>query len=158
MKRIIKALNVRGRAVRLANWNLRATPGCKDKDEAAERLAQNLARIDTLQYLLYGEARRSLLIVLKGMDTAGKDGVIRKALTAFNPQGCKVWPFKVPTPSTPEGKARSKAAADSFGSLNPSSRETAGLGILVSYDPAKRAQALLTDDSTASPLAGVRNR
>jgi len=85
MKRIIKALSVRGRAVRLANWNPRATPGCKDKDEAAERLAQNLARIDTLQYLLYGEARRSLLIVLQGMDTAGKDGVIRKALTVFNP-------------------------------------------------------------------------
>jgi len=98
MKRIPEALKVRGRTVRLANWNPRATPGCKDKDEAAERLAQNLARIDMLQYLLYGEARRSLLIVLQGMDTAGKDGVIRKALTAFNPQGCKVWPFKVPTP------------------------------------------------------------
>jgi PPK2 family polyphosphate:nucleotide phosphotransferase len=98
MKRIPESLRVRGRTVRLANWNPRATPGCKDKDEAAARLAQNLVRIDTLQYLLYGEARRSLLIVLQGMDTAGKDGVIRKVLTVFNPQGCKVWPFKVPTP------------------------------------------------------------
>jgi polyphosphate kinase 2 (PPK2 family) len=75
MKRIPGSLKVRGRAVRLAHWNPRATPGCKDKDEAAARLAQNLTRIDTLQYRLHGEARRSLLIVLQGMDTAGKDGV-----------------------------------------------------------------------------------
>lgn len=98
MASISESLRVRGRAMRLADWNPRATPGCKDKDAAAERLAQNLARIDTLQYHLYGEARRSLLIVLQGMDSAGKDGVIRKVLTVFNPQGCKVWPFKVPTP------------------------------------------------------------
>jgi PPK2 family polyphosphate:nucleotide phosphotransferase len=98
MKRVPDFLKVHGRTIRLASWNPRATPGCKDKDEAAERLAQNLVRIDTLQYLLYGESRRSLLIVLQGMDTAGKDGVIRKVLTVFNPQGCKVWSFKVPTP------------------------------------------------------------
>jgi PPK2 family polyphosphate:nucleotide phosphotransferase len=99
MKRIADSLKVRGRAVRLAKWDPRATPGCKDKDEAAERLAKNLARIDTLQYRLYGETRRSLLIVLQGMDTAGKDGVIRNVLTVFNPQGCRVWSFKVPTPN-----------------------------------------------------------
>ena len=52
MKRIADSLKVRGRAVRLAKWDPRATPGCKDKDEAAERLAKNLARIDTLQYRL----------------------------------------------------------------------------------------------------------
>ena len=98
MESIPESLKVRGREVRLAKWNPRATPGCKDKEEAAERLERNLARIDTLQYLLYGEARRSLLIVLQGMDSAGKDGVIRKVLTVFNPQGCRVWPFKVPTP------------------------------------------------------------
>jgi PPK2 family polyphosphate:nucleotide phosphotransferase len=98
MKRIQESLMVRGKKVRLAQWDPRATPGCKDKDEATERLARNLARIDTLQYRLHSEARRSLLIVLQGMDSAGKDGVIRNVLTVFNPQGCKVWPFKVPTP------------------------------------------------------------
>jgi PPK2 family polyphosphate:nucleotide phosphotransferase len=98
MKGFIDRLRVRGRPVRLPRWNPRATPGCKDKEEAADRLAANLARIDKLQYRLYSEARQSLLIVLQGMDSSGKDGVIRKVLTAFNPQGCKVWPFKVPTP------------------------------------------------------------
>jgi PPK2 family polyphosphate:nucleotide phosphotransferase len=94
---LIERLRVRGRAVRLARWNPRATPGCKDREEAAERLAANLVRIDELQYRLHVEGRQSLLLVLQGMDTSGKDGVIRKVLTAFNPQGCRVWSFKVPT-------------------------------------------------------------
>jgi len=96
MKRIADRLQVRGRTVRLSQWKPGATPGCKDKQEAAERLAKNLERIDELQYRLFAEAQRSLLIVLQGMDTSGKDGLIRKAMTVFNPQGCKVWPFKVP--------------------------------------------------------------
>ncbi len=57
-----------------------------------------MARIDTLQYELYGEAKRSLLVVLQGMDTSGKDGVIRHVMSVFNPQGCNVSSFKVPTP------------------------------------------------------------
>jgi PPK2 family polyphosphate:nucleotide phosphotransferase len=98
MKGIAEQLRVRGRTVRLSRWKSGTTPGCDDKQKAAERLAKNLERIDELQYRLYAEARRSLLIVLQGMDTSGKDGVIRKAMTVFNPQGCKVWSFKVPTP------------------------------------------------------------
>src|SRR5262245_36355575 len=98
MKRIGENLRVRGRKVRLRAWHPSATPGCKDKKEGATRLARNLARIDDLQYRLYAEGRRSLLIVLQGMDTSGKDGVIRKVMTGFNAQSCKVWAFKVPTP------------------------------------------------------------
>src|SRR2546426_2799118 len=98
MKLIAERLRVRGRTVRLSAWDPGATPGCKGKDEAAERLARNLERIDALQYRLYAEGQRSLLIVLQGMDASGKDGLIRKVMTAFNPQGCRVWPFKVPTP------------------------------------------------------------
>ena len=96
-KHVTQHLQVRGRAVRLADWNPSATPGCTDKDEAAKRLVRNLARIDAQQYRRFAEARRSLLIVLQGMDTSGKDGLIRKVMTVFNPQGCRVWPFKVPT-------------------------------------------------------------
>lgn len=40
----------------------------------------------------------SLLVVLQGIDTAGKDGTIRHVMTAFNPQGCTVTGFGVPTP------------------------------------------------------------
>ena len=97
MKSLTEHLRVKGARVRLAGWNPRSTPGCDDKEKAVERLAGNLERIDELQYLLSSEARQSLLIVLQGMDGAGKDGLIRKVMTAFNAQGCKVWSFKVPT-------------------------------------------------------------
>lgn len=71
--------------------------GFRDRAEAEARLQDNLLKIEDLQYRLYAEGRRSLLVVLQAMDAAGKDGVIRKVFTAFNPQGCRVTPFKAPT-------------------------------------------------------------
>jgi len=97
MKSLAKRLQVRRGRTRLADWKTDSTPECKGKDQANQQLAENLARIDELQYRLHAEARQSLLLVLQGMDTSGKDGLIRKVLTVFNPQGCKVWSFKVPT-------------------------------------------------------------
>lgn len=95
---IADRLVVRPGRVNLAKWDAGSTPGVRDKEEAAERLKRNLERMDRLQYGLYAEGRRSLLLVFQGMDAAGKDGVIRKVATAFNPQGCRAWSFKVPTP------------------------------------------------------------
>src|SRR5260370_27553568 len=46
---------------------------------------------------MYAEPRRALLVVLQGMDGAGKDGTIRHVMRAFNPQNCRVTPFKTPT-------------------------------------------------------------
>jgi PPK2 family polyphosphate:nucleotide phosphotransferase len=97
-KSIADALRVRGGSVNLSKRDANASPGVRDKQEAAERLEANLALLDDLQYRLYAEGRRSLLLVFQGMDAAGKDGVIRKVATAFNPQGCRAWSFKVPTP------------------------------------------------------------
>ena len=51
-----------------------------------------------LQYRLWAEKRRSVLVVLQGMDTAGKDGTIRHVFGALNPQGVRVEGFKQPTP------------------------------------------------------------
>ena len=53
--------------------------------------------MDELQYLMYAEQKHSLLIILQGIDAAGKDGVIRHVLTGMNPQGCVVTGFKKPT-------------------------------------------------------------
>jgi PPK2 family polyphosphate:nucleotide phosphotransferase len=97
MKNVAERLHATGRNVRLGHWDPRSTPGCRNKQTAAGILARNLQRIDELQYRLYAEGRRSLLIVLQGMDTSGKDGVVRRVMTAFNPQSCRVWPFKAPT-------------------------------------------------------------
>ncbi len=48
--------------------------------------------------MLYAAAHQSVLIVLQGMDTAGKDGTVKHVMTSVNPAGCNVWNFKVPTP------------------------------------------------------------
>ena len=65
--------------------------------QARKEIKCELARLDQLQYLLYSENKNSLLIVLQGMDAAGKDGVIRHVLGGMNPQGCSVAGFKQPT-------------------------------------------------------------
>jgi len=52
-----------------------------------------------LQDCLHAEGKRSVLIVLQGMDTSGKDGTIRYALRGLNPQGVRIVSFKAPTPN-----------------------------------------------------------
>jgi PPK2 family polyphosphate:nucleotide phosphotransferase len=67
-----------------------------DKELGLEKLKQNVERLSVLQYLLYAEAKRSVLVVLQGIDAGGKDGTIRHVMTGLNPQGVRVTPFKVP--------------------------------------------------------------
>ena len=55
-------------------------------------------RLNKLQYLLYAEAKHALLVVLQGLDAAGKDGTIRHVMSGINPQGCRVASFKTPSP------------------------------------------------------------
>lgn len=69
-----------------------------DEKAAAEETARHLDRITRQQILLYGERKHSLLIVLQGIDAAGKDGTCWHVISAMNPQGVTVTPFKVPTP------------------------------------------------------------
>jgi polyphosphate kinase 2 (PPK2 family) len=54
-------------------------------------------RLEVLQRRLYAEARRSLLVVIQGIDGSGKDGLIRRVFSGLNPQSCRVASFKVPT-------------------------------------------------------------
>lgn len=56
-----------------------------------------IKELDDLQYLLFAEHKRSVLIILQGMDASGKDGAVRKAFSSVNPQGVKVISFKAPT-------------------------------------------------------------
>jgi PPK2 family polyphosphate:nucleotide phosphotransferase len=73
------------------------TAGYKDEDAARECLHHDLERLAALQDVLYAEHRHALLIVLQGMDTAGKDGTIKHVFSGVNPSGCQVAPFKMPT-------------------------------------------------------------
>jgi len=69
-----------------------------DKATAEPLTDAQLDRLSDLQDRLWAEAKHAVLVVLQGIDTAGKDGTIRKVMGAFNPQGCPVSSFKVPTP------------------------------------------------------------
>ena len=60
-------------------------------------LADDVKRLGELQQRLYADGRWALLVVLQGMDAAGKDGVIEHVMTGLNPQGCNVHPFKAPS-------------------------------------------------------------
>lgn len=66
-------------------------------DKAASLTEHAIARIDHLQYRLYAANNASLLIVLQGLDAAGKDGTIRHLFSGVNPQGTRVHCFKEPS-------------------------------------------------------------
>ena len=74
-----------------------ADTGGLDKDDAQAMLADDLKRLGELQQRLYTDGRWALLVVLQGMDAAGKDGVIEHVMTGLNPQGCSVHAFKAPS-------------------------------------------------------------
>lgn len=72
-------------------------PKGADKDVYKRELQGMLGELQELQNLLYAENKHSVLIVIQGMDAAGKDGLIRDVFGALNPQGVRVQSFKVPT-------------------------------------------------------------
>jgi PPK2 family polyphosphate:nucleotide phosphotransferase len=86
-----------GARIDLATFDCGATLGRK-KDDAETAIAANLVRLTDLQERLYAESKHAVLIVLQGIDAAGKDGTIRVIAGAFNPQGTPVTSFKEPTP------------------------------------------------------------
>ena len=69
----------------------------KAKKDTRDLLKDNIERLNDLQYRLYAEDKRSVLIVFQAMDAGGKDGCIRHVMTGLNPQGCRVTSFKVPS-------------------------------------------------------------
>jgi len=72
--------------------------GDEDKDTSAVVLAKLGQELTGLQEWLYAAQSHSVLIVLQGLDTSGKDGTIAHVMASMNPQGCDVASFKVPTP------------------------------------------------------------
>jgi PPK2 family polyphosphate:nucleotide phosphotransferase len=68
------------------------------KHHAVEDSIESQARLLELQTRLYAEGSRSLLIVLQGMDTSGKDGTVNHVMSHFNPGGLTITNFKIPTP------------------------------------------------------------
>ncbi len=86
-----------GEKVELADIDPRKIDGDWDKESAAAQIQENTEKSRDLAYRLYAENKRALLLVLQGMDTAGKDGTIRTVMTGINPQSCQITPFKQPS-------------------------------------------------------------
>ena len=87
-----------GRKIRLADID----PGFHGRHESEQAAKQELEQTNTkltaMQRLFYGDRSRALLIVLQGIDGAGKDGTCWHVISAMDPQGVKVQGFKQPTP------------------------------------------------------------
>ena len=86
-----------GTKVRIKSLATDATPGLKGKPDVETLLRKNAEKMAVLQYLMYAENKRSLLVVLQAMDTGGKDGTVRHVMTGLNPTGMVVKSFKVPS-------------------------------------------------------------
>jgi PPK2 family polyphosphate:nucleotide phosphotransferase len=68
-----------------------------DKSRGTARRLALVERLAEYQARLFGEHRRTVLLVLQGLDTSGKDGTVRRVFTGVNPSGCHVVSFKAPT-------------------------------------------------------------
>jgi PPK2 family polyphosphate:nucleotide phosphotransferase len=69
-----------------------------DKAAAEDMLAAGIRHLSALQQKLFAQDRWALLVILQGIDAAGKDGVIKHVMSGLNPQGCEVHSFRTPTP------------------------------------------------------------
>jgi PPK2 family polyphosphate:nucleotide phosphotransferase len=93
-----------GDELRLADVDPASTPGFHGgKTAGATALADGVRRLDDLQERLFAQAKgggapRRVLLVLQGMDTSGKGGIMRHVVGAVDPQGIRHTAFKAPTP------------------------------------------------------------
>ncbi|MRH87180.1 polyphosphate kinase 2 family protein [Nocardia sp. SYP-A9097] len=99
-KPVTKVLRADG--VQVSELNTSATPGFKGDKRAGEQLlAERAGVLSDLQEKLYANGRqgdtRSVLLVLQGMDTAGKGGIVRHVIGSVDPQGVDHAAFGVPT-------------------------------------------------------------
>jgi len=86
-----------GTKIQLTDFDARYVEGEWTKESSQKQIDSNTAVSRYAAYQLYAENRRAVLLVLQGMDTAGKDGTIRTVLTGINPQSCQIVPFKQPS-------------------------------------------------------------
>jgi len=107
--------------------------GKEDKDISEVMLTKLGAELDGLQEWLYAAQTHSVLIVLQGLDTSGKDGTIAHVMASMNPQGCDVASFKVPTPE--------ESAHDFLWRIH---KQTPGKGLMTIFNRSHYEDVLVT--------------
>ena len=85
-----------GESLRLSKIPTKAGNELEGKAQGREALDADLKQLQESQERLFANGQRSLLVILQGMDTSGKDGIIRHVFRGLNPQGCRVIGFKAP--------------------------------------------------------------
>jgi len=86
-----------GKAIKLDKIDAGFKDKHEDQTSALEEMEKYTQQLRQLQHLLYAEDKHSLLIILQAMDAGGKDGTINHFLGNMNPQGARVYGFKVPS-------------------------------------------------------------
>ncbi len=86
-----------GERARLSKRSTDDTLGLEGKAETKEWLVDHGAELALLQSRLWAERTRAVLVVLQGMDTAGKDGTIKHVMSGLNPSAVKIAPFSAPS-------------------------------------------------------------
>jgi PPK2 family polyphosphate:nucleotide phosphotransferase len=83
---------------RMADVDPDSTPGLTSRKRLKRDVKKHRSKLFNLQERLFAEQKRSVLLVLQGMDTSGKDGTITHVIGHLNPQGVLITTFKAPTP------------------------------------------------------------
>jgi PPK2 family polyphosphate:nucleotide phosphotransferase len=87
-----------GTTVELRRRATMVPPIYHSKGQYQAILETHVRQLRSLQERLYASDQYAVLLILQGMDAAGKDGVIKHVMSGVNPQGCQVFSFKTPTP------------------------------------------------------------
>jgi PPK2 family polyphosphate:nucleotide phosphotransferase len=99
MKISSKDFRVRdGDEVDLRKWPTTVKPVYESREHYHKLLGEHVARLSSLQQLLYASNRYAILLIFQAMDAAGKDGIIKHVMSGVNPQGCQVFSYKHPSP------------------------------------------------------------
>ena len=86
-----------GKRFSLAKHDPRDDSAFPDKDKAKEQLVKDAEAIDALQDRLFAEGKQALLVVLQGIDCAGKDGTLRAVFNTCGPMGVMVKSYGMPS-------------------------------------------------------------
>jgi PPK2 family polyphosphate:nucleotide phosphotransferase len=86
-----------GSKIKLKDYDTEYTGKYKDKQEAVQKLEDDILKLEQYQDVLYAQNTYALLIMFQAMDAAGKDGTIKHVMSGVNPQGCQVFCFKAPS-------------------------------------------------------------
>jgi|ERR1700675_3035470 len=87
----------KGEKFRLKDYDTSDTGEVKNKEQGQKIIDNRAGLLSNLQEKLYAQDRWALLLVIQGMDAAGKDAVVKHVMSGVNPQGCDVHAFKIPS-------------------------------------------------------------